>query len=936
MNDILTLAEENYLDFYSRIIQITEQDINHKGEATLKCPVHDDKKGSLKINLRNGKWNCFGCEDGGGNNPLSFFCWLHECDKVDAKQELEAIFGIIKTPDYNVDNYHTILMNNDLILNKLHNRGLTSKTIRKFKLGFYRDRVCLPEYDFGGTLRQVVMHDVQKLFGEDIKSLNLCSGVGVRLFPLQNLRRRKIYIFEGWLDAILAIQNGLNAVSITGSGAKSWNDKFNKYFKDREVFICYDVDIAGVDNSEKLANKLVDIASSVSLIKIPKEKVSPKGDYTEFVNIFSHDEFMKIEPVKWKKRTKEDTLIQDIHLGETLNTMYYGKKIRTKGIVTGKAERYNVPKRVEFKCNLGVGKECASCRLSACGGELTTVVPPVAETILKMIRVPDSTVKQVLAKNERISTKCTALQLEIDSVYNVEELILIPEVDFEAKKSSYISRHVYALTEEAFEAGKPYIIEAVSIPHPKTQVATLLVYNHEETEDDIDNFEMNESIKKELEIFQANTLEEMKEVRKRKYIDYAEITKIYGRNPLFFAYDLIFHSCLSFYFRGRKIRRGYVNGLIFGDTRTGKSETAECLMNHFKVGECTSGENLSFAGLVGGLHQVDGSKWAVNWGLMPLNDRKLLKIDEFHGMKQDEFSKTSETISTGVATIHKIKGESAMARTRLCIISNTKEGSNLDSFQFGCQAIAPIMGGYNEDIARLDFAHAVAMTDVKTSVVNSSPRKNYSITYTSEKCHNLILWAWSRLPEEIIFDNGVEELIIEYAMKAIKTYHMSIPLVVQGEQTIKLARLVVACAAMYFSTDETGEKVIVKKEHVDLVYSYLTYIYSKECMGYEQYSKLRKESDELKNVEKIKDMGISNFTKTQLLRADLFNLGDIDQMFMSENKHIAKRKIALLLDSNAIVRYGSSTYKKTPAFIKFLNNNQFEEVNYDKIDNLAF
>ena len=126
---------------------------------------------------------------------------------------------------------------------------------------------------------------------------------------------------------------------------------------------------------------------------------------------------------------------------------------------------------------------------------------------------------------------------------------------------------------------------------------------------------------------------------------------------------MVYHSALGFFFQGQEIKRGWVEGLIIGDTRSGKSETAASLMKHYQLGEFVTGENTSFAGLIGGMQQ-NQKRWFVSWGKIPLNDRRLVILDEASGLSERDISNISGFRSSGIAEIIKIHQERPMT-TRL-------------------------------------------------------------------------------------------------------------------------------------------------------------------------------------------------------------------------------------------------------------------------------
>lgn len=938
MASIAELLDKDLEASYRKIIDFGDAKPSPKGEVAVCCPVHDDTKGSLRINVKNGKWNCFGCSDdddtkSGGTSPISLFCFMHETDWADACQELEAIFGYRKTPKYDVFKQHKDLLGHQNALTSLYNRGLDLDTLKRYQIGLKDNRVCLPEFDLGGTLRQVIMHDTMKVFGEEYKSLSLVSGLGVRLWPLENLRKKNIvYIFEGWLDALLAIRHGLNAVSITGSGANAWNDKFNKYFNGKQVYICYDADAPGEKASEKLANKISSVASKVYRITLTGDKLPEKADFTDYIKCYGIDRFKSIPVKEWVYTGGKEELLQNIPLGESNRAEYYNKKIETTAVVTGTSLLFQLPKTIQAQCTPGTcGEICSGCMMQMYNGMLTTGINPQDKDLLNFVRATDQAIDAVIkTKKLGIPKKCYAANIEVTQVQNLEELVIVSSIDFNEYSSGYDRRAAFAVTDNKFEAGRPYVMKAINVPDPKTQASSLLVYDAKPTTDNIDSFQMCPDILEQLKVFQANGMEEMKKVRDRKYHDYEKVTQINGRTPLFFGMELVAFSGLAFNFRKRFIKRGYVNALFYGDTRTGKSESAEKLMAYWRAGDSTSGENLSFAGLIGGLHQINGKNWTIDWGLMPLNDRRLLKIDEFHGMKEGEFARTSETISSGVATIHKIGKERAMARCRLMIISNTKDNEHMSSYRYPCEAVPPIMGGAPEDIARLDFALGVCKEDVTQEVINKKPAETDFI-FTSDHFHNLIMWAWSRTPEHIFFTPEAEESVMDHADKLIKHYHQKIPLIIQGEQTVKLARLAVSCAIMYFSTDHTGEKVIVRPEHVEMVFNFLNHIYASNGSKYYQYSKFLKSREELRNLEDLETIPFTDTIKSQMLATKYIRGKNITQWFVHNNPSETNAVLNTLEQCNAFEPYHNNQFRKTQAFVKWLNERDFGDQNYQAL-----
>ncbi len=923
---ILEIAEQDYEAFYEKLIDFTRIDSRH--EAHCICPVHDDNKTSLHINLETGKWHCKSCSKG-GHDPLSYYQFAYDVDSMDSVEELNAKFGLVATPHDNTLEMHKKLLNNQEALDYLISRGITSTVINRSKIGWDGLRFHIPIRDFGGNLRNVRQH-LKGSHATEVKTISSFSGTGgLRLYPIKNTRKDEIYIFEGEMDTLLAISLGLNAMTVTG-GAGSWKLEFNKYFTDKIVIVCYDIDKAGIDGAKKVANYIYEVAKEVSIISIPKDGLPEHGDFTDYIKVKGFEAFKKLTVEKFEGLDEKEAnqLIQDIHLGESTNSFFYNKRIRTVAIVTGKGSLFVVPKKVDIKCTMKNGTKCAVCGLTQYGGSRILKIKGDDVRYLKMFRVVEEEQRNIIKRVAGIPLKCFDVRLKPLEATNIEQVAVIPEIDYDSTSSNaYISRLVHITGDIPLESNKPYVLEGLVTPNPKTQESTILVYKSTATKDNIDTFEMNDELKERLKVFQADTLDEMEAKLNEKYIDYEAVTSIYGRHDLFMAIDVIFHSILSFKFQDRLVKRGHVNGLIYGDTRTGKTEAVDNLMAHFRAGDAAGGENVSFAGLVGGVHKIaNGEKWGITWKIIPLNDRRLVKIDEFHEMADDDIRKMSELMSSGVANIQKIHNERTMARTRLILVANGKNGKHLSEFQFGCQAIPAIMGWHNEDIARLDFALAVSSHDVDTKDINTKKSERRKIkTFTSELSHALIMWTWSRKNQDISFTEDAEKEIMKLSTLQVEKFHISIPLVPPAEHAIKLCRMGSAFASMFFSTNDTGVKVIVKKNHIIMAYRFLEKAYNHKAMRFGEYSRMMYAKDRLKDVGQIKALKMTEDTRDLLLSMDKMNQRHIETIFNCMDKDMTRMTIFTLLKNNAIKPYGSNLYTKTPAFIKFLTTEQFRD-----------
>lgn len=378
-------------------------------------------------------------------------------------------------------------------------------------------------------------------------------------------------------------------------------------------------------------------------------------------------------------------------------------------------------------------------------------------------------------------------------------------------------------------------------------------------------------------------------------------------------FDLVAHSVLQFPFQGDIVRKGWVECLVVGDTRCGKSETVERLMRHYRCGELVTGENATYAGLVGGLQQTQKT-WSITWGKFPLNDRRMLAIDELSGLPIEAISRMSGIRSSGVAEITKIQTERTLARVRCIWISNPRGKRPIRAFNSGLDAIQDLIG-HPEDIARFDAAMTVATSEVPLSVINAAERTTVQHRYTSEACNRLVFWAWSRKPSHVRWAEGAERVVLNVASALSRKY---VPPLVEGaEQRIKVARLAVAVAARVYSSPD-GEHLDVTADHVEFVHKFLDGIYRKPSMAFDVYSATKLAEENLHEPQEVQRRVelLSAESRTLLADAPAFTLTDV-QDYASLTRDQAADLISFLVRKRAI-RKGKFGYYKLPAFIRFL------------------
>lgn len=929
-------------NFYETYVDVP---LDIDGENGIKCPWHDDKVSSMSINTKTGRFYCHVCDIGG--DEFEFFRIMEGYEKFqfgEMIKEIEKKYGKRPAEGESVDKDSTmvdqiipereVLRFTKILSNTVKTkgfltskRGLTAETIERFELGYDLERITIPIRNSSGDCVNVRKYSPEAK--GTAKMVSYKQGYGkARLYPIDNLKHKDVLLVEGEMDCILANQLGYYALTATG-GANTWKAEWNKLFKGKNVTICYDIDEIGKLSADKVARELCGQASTIKVAKLPISD-PPNGDLTDYIVALGHTKEDFDAVIRETKSFMQDDAPEqeaepmDVHLSEASDAVYLNQKIAMDVIVSGKdTAPFTYPSKVEINCSPEF-KRCAVCPVAFDGGTLGIEFASTDREVLNLIGCTDAQQTSILKGAVGIPKGCSTFQTTMVEQKNIEEVILQPELDFSDSDRPYTTRIAYVVG-NAIQANTSYRMIGKTVADPKKQYVTHIIEEAQPSQDNIATFEMTPEKYEYLKVFQQGEDQSVKDKMLHIAADLSSnVTHILARGDVIQGVDLIYHSVLRFNFMGQQVVRGWVEGLIMGDTRTGKSETAIRMMNHYHLGECVTGENTTFAGLIGGMQQ-NQKRWFVSWGKVPLNDRRIVIVDEVSGLSVDDIGNMSGVRSSGVAEITKIHQERTHARTRLIWISNTRTGDALKQYDYGINAIKELIGR-NEDIARFEFAITCASEEVPFDLINSKDREQVEHEYTTELCRQLILWVWSRKPEDIIFTEEAEERVLTYANLMAEHYISDVPLVEGANQRIKIARMAVATACRLFSTDISGEKVIVKPEHVEYAYRFLEEVYKKPSMGYWDVSNLSRmeHREALENTNNVKTFLENNkFLAKTLLKNVHVNARDLEDMLDLDAGTV--RGFLKFLIKNSMIYKKPQGYAKKPMFIDILRAGVWDE-----------
>jgi hypothetical protein len=831
-----------------------------EGEYRAFCPIHEEpgvsQTPSASFNFAKGQFYCFG---GCGGMPINRLWQSLEEDQPAAKvrslddkrQEKEGTAPKVPLPTKDeLDGFVEVLLASPRALKIMREkRGYTVETIRRFQIGNHKGRFTIPVYDEAGELVNVrkYLPDAQKASD---KMLPWAAGYGERrlFLPDALVNGDDILLTEGETDAILARQFGFNAMSHT-AGATAWQEAWSHQFEGKHVFVCYDVDKAGREGAEKVANSVSKFAEGAYIVNLPmRDNGSDITDF--FVNQGGTAEaFQELlerarsrpygaSAAKVRVSTKRQQEPKPVTLQASQDAAHVDEPLEIVATIAGKVQpSYLMPRRVTYTC--GEDWSVPKCSQCAVKGHREEVIPSDAPVLLDMINKGQEARRKTLMKIPRIPGNCPRVEIDEPEQWNVEELVLVPDVATRVEEQQTpIQRKLYNVGRHDTPINTTARITGVNLTDPNTGRAILQSWACDQVQTDLDQFVMTPELLQALKVFRPRKkqtpLNKMQEIA---YDLEANVTRIYGRPLLHIAYDIVWHSVMDFSLNGVRLGKGWVELLVVGDTRTGKSEAALRLCDHYRAGILKSCEGATLPGLVGGAQQM-GSNWMVTWGTIPLNDRRLVVLDEFSGIADKGIIEQMSSVrSSGRAQITKIVSQETSARTRLIWISNPADGRAIIELPNGAiEAIRTLIKN-PEDIARFDLAMSASSADVQSTVINSVDHPEIPHRYTTDLCSSLVAWAWSRKADQVMWAEGVESFLMERAEEMGGRYVPEPPLV-QGENVrVKLARVAVAIAARLFSTDETGEMLVVTKAHVRAAEELMDSLYGMVSFGYLDHSR---------------------------------------------------------------------------------------------------
>ena len=804
------------------------------------CPFHKEKTPSFTVNEETGEWYCHaGC---GGGAEKEFIAKYYDVSNEVAKYALSyySQHGSMPFPtEEQIESWHKNLCNMPREIEAMSEYGWTKQIVDDLHIGFYDDRIIIPIKSRTGywvNARRYLPVHRRNSDSHNAKCLNIRKLGQKRYYPYEAFDEDKIYVVEGEKDCIAARAQGFNAVTSTGGSAIPSEEIY--LFKNKDVVLMLDTDSVGKRNVKNYVTLLKGVARSIQIVDLPVKDFADY--YREYKNVdieqYTRD-YAEVQQAEESVEATDITLVRS-EFTENLNTWVKLNKMSVSGV---EPKIYTIPTKLKVVCkNAACSKPCPLAFSNSSDAAQYVDVDP--RQVLQFVDSADSAQDTFLRK----LYGCRSVTAEPVDYINCQKVIFQESASFidGLEESSFESRYgIYMYTDFRLNATLKYNFEACRVTDPRTQKNYYMIRSAENLGMlrpvvNEDNFEKFRKVARESSTFQ--------ELISTYYNEWLPALAIEGRPDLFGALILTYCSVTEIPWQAGVIK-GWLDTMVIGDTRTGKSQMAQRLVKTLGMGGYINGENARRTGVIGGVQRF-GDSWVITWGAIPMNDRGLLIIDEASGLEVDDIKDLSSTRSSGAVTLNKIVKGEARARTRLIWLSNPRSGRNLADFYWkgygAFQEFIPVA----EDQARYDLVLTAAREDIDVlDGIDSEVQPKV------EPWTDLFNAAWGLPAEDIIFPQGFKAKVREVSHRINDEYGGG-PLIVGVAVHEKLLRI---CCAVAVLCGEIHEgKLYVAEKHLEWAYEFLKMTLEKESFAYADYIRefKRAQSKKTENVKFIRGL----------------------------------------------------------------------------------
>jgi hypothetical protein len=910
-----------YEEFIRRYVDV--EYVNEQGEARFCCVAHEEDKSGCHFNTSTGLWKCFSGNCGAQGDVIDFFFYVSKAkSKAESIRQLAVDLKIIEDlSDDLVDSLEHSLWSVPQILQRAQDDfGINTETLKRFRIGFRFDpqtkeaHFCIPIRGESGAWEDIRRYN--RKYEPKIKAWKTGHGA-CRVFPIDTLRKYEaLVVFEGEKDGMRAHEFGIpNAISFTG-GAGHLPETSSQLFRDKIVYLCYDIDKAGIEGAEKVAKRLAPVAKQVFVIRLPREGLPDNGDFSDWANlgrtmtdwqalVAEADEIKSLPGQRFDERPLDSAEVMEVEFRDILeNKGLYGRPIRFLARAIGSSvglPNYQVPTGVMLDCPMnqkGLCKNCALYNWPSDTKPWTASIDYRTEGSLRLFRCTDAQQNQAIRDVFGIHAKCPVIQISSTERQPVQHLLLSNSCELNMMRETYNGEFTAFYHGEPLTDNRDYWFSGYVQADPKSQATVLNIMAAVPARNAIDTFTINEDTDEALEFFRPKPGMTIREHLGWLHTLVEEDIGIWGQHAMQQAFLEAIFSVLKFKVGDREIDNGWVEILLIGDTGLAKSTVALRIMRMINVGEYLNGETVSAAGIIGGIEYRD--KVAVmKWGAFPRNDQGFVVLDEVDAMQKRHKDVTGQLTamrSTGIAKVTKIESAETPARVRTVWITNPQECKAIASFNGACRAISGIIEN-RADVARFTKAYAVANENVTVDTITQArPRNQHPIA--RKHWNTLAILTWSLKPDQVHFTPAAQNFLREQTKILTEKYHDSIPLLEKGRAMDKLAKLTVPIAVLCGSFREINGvlTLIVDQAHCAYAIWHLQETYDDHAMGYDAYSNVEYQRERIKNEDDV----VESLEKGGICGGDIEDILRFFTVYPNVNRNLFRELIGNIMAADEI------------------------------------
>lgn len=833
-------------EFFDILDSTKEQAVLCPFEHTTESGIpYQETNPSAHINTMDKLFHCKAC--GKGYNEIQFIQKVCGCTYINARRIQVA---------FDKEEESVIDWDNDAQLSDITNQralalGISNKIIQELKIKSQPEPTNPNVLLFPVFMYNRLMDIRAYNPGQKPKMMSRKDAIAGLIIPFDIWRETDIkiptLICAGEKDMSIARTHNFNAITLTGG--EHTLPICLEQFKNRPIVILYDNDDAGIAGARALAAELYKVTHTIKIVTAFHEVCCEKGeDLTDFYIKYEKTnadlmKYIKMTPLYTPTTLKEKEMAHEypiVDLFKASKPEYINKLVQTNIQVVAVSEQTFITPTIavleKFR-QAGKNDDIDVGTIREWHLEDKNL-----EDLLHLIdnNFTETMIKENLKELVKMPKKERCVSIKVQKVQTIFKAYVTDLFETNADDIQPMEYVCYSLKHK-LESGKKYLVTHKLVPHPyKGQQLIMLITDVKQANDSITSFNVNPETIKHLKEFQ-DIPEHYKNTARLKVNYIAKKVKgllgYNGNDQLIQTIDLAYHTVLKFNFGTFKDVRGYLDTLIVGESRVGKSSTAEALQKTYGLGTFISlaGNSATIPGLVGGSNKL-ATGYQTRAGVIPQNHKGLVIFEEFGKCSNNIVAELTDIRSSNEVRIARISGTITLpALVRMIALTNVKATEksikSIAAYPDGISIITELVPTA-EDIARYDIMLVLADRGSRKIDPTWQPDKPYSI----EAYRTRIRWVWSRTVDQIKISRPTEIEIINISNELNEKYDSHIKIF--GTETWKkLTRLAIAIAGYTVSTDKDYEDIIVLPSHVKAAADILIELYDNPTFRYAEYVK---------------------------------------------------------------------------------------------------